>query len=54
MVQAVVRDQRTVVQLQDLEVLAGAGRHPQLPYGLVRDELAVGEGQRLQTGTVGG
>ena len=54
MVEAVVGDERTVVQLQHLQVLAGAGRHPQLPDGLVRDELAVGEGERLQTGTVGG
>ena len=54
MVEAEVCDKRTVVELQHLQVLAGAGRHAQLPDGLVRDELAVGEGEGLQAGTVGG
>ena len=54
MVEAVVGDEGTVVQLQHHEVLAGAGRHAQVPDGLVRDELAVGEGEGLQAGTVGG
>ena len=53
-VKAVVGDEGTVVQLQHHEVLAGAGRHAQVPDGLVRDELAVGEGEGLQAGTVGG
>ena len=54
MVQALVGNKRTVVELQHCEVLAGAGRHAQVPDGLIGDELAVGQGERLQAGTVGG
>ena len=52
MVEAAVGDERTVVQLEDGESLAGAGRAAQGPGALVRDQLAVGERERLQTGAV--
>ena len=51
-VQALVRDEGTVVQLQHGQVLTGAGRHAQVPDSLVCDQLAVREGERLQTRTV--
>ena len=53
-VEGLIGDERTVVQLEDGEGLAGAGRGAEVPDPLVRDELAVGEGEGLEAGTVGG
>lgn len=52
-VEGLVGDQGTVVQLQHRQGLAGAGCGAQVPDPLVRDELAVGQGQGLEAGTVG-
>jgi hypothetical protein len=40
--------------VQHIEVHAGAGRTAKVPDGLIGDELTVGQGERLQAGTVGG
>ena len=53
-VQRLVSDQRAVVQLQDVQGLAGTGGGAEVPDALVGDELAVGEGEGLEAGTVGG
>ena len=52
MVKAAVGDERTIVQLEDGEGLAGAGGAAQCPGALVCDELAMRERERLQTGAV--
>ena len=49
-----VRDEGTVVQLQHVEGLAGAGRGAEVPDALVGDELAMGKGEGLEAGAVGG
>ena len=52
--EAVVGDEGTVVQLQHGEVLTGAGGQAQVSDGFVSDEFAVRKREGLKTGTVGG
>lgn len=54
MVKRLVCDERKVVQLEDRQVLRGAGSHAQLTNALVRDELTVRQADGLQTGAAGG
>ena len=53
-VEWLVGDQGTVVQLQYSQRLAGAGAGAQVANPLVCDELTVRQGDGLQAGTVGG
>merc|ERR1719206_507052 len=46
-VQTVVSDQRTVIQLQQAQVLLGTGGAAQVADTLVCDQLTVGEGERM-------
>lgn len=54
MVEALVCDEGTVIQLKDCQVLAGTRGHAKVTDSLIRYQFTVGQGKRFQTWTRSG